>query len=259
MTETKKLTGVRYTPSEAQLDVRWTAANSKKHALLRNSDWTQLRDVYALLTPEQRLAWDGWRRRVRLTKASDFPTPSAFEEALSALSTKLPTDIVQTAVEVDPEVVRADRAEHIPHLTPLDEGTSINAQDAIWEMAQLALQTVAKKCHIFNIHTFSDQVAEATDLLVDVMTGDELDMRRYPLLNIVSIVTERDAVEVANDIITKQRRWSIATAYIQGVAERTLAQIDPTVHSSEHNRRLIMELDADIQEHIRSMEVVCGH
>lgn len=257
MNDVRRLAGkVRYTASDSQNDVRWAAAHSKKQTMLRSSDWTQLRDISSLLTPDQRLAWDGWRRRVRLTKADDYDSPDRFEEALTALGARLPADIIVTA-DGAPEANRTTTPGDVDALvSQIDEGTSINAEDAIWEIGHLATEIVARKLRILNRVTFTAQVNEAVEAVVDEMMSNEIEQRKYPLL---TMLTPNDPMQAARLILDRYHKWSVASTRIQVLVEQALDSVDSSAPASNNNKRLIVALDGDIQEFLKGLDTSSGH
>lgn len=244
MTEIKRMSNIKFTASATIDSIKWAMASERKKALLRESDWTQLRDVQLLFTSAQRLAWDGWRRRVRSIKSKDYQSPELFIQALESLASKLPSissdlDSPDRPVIVDGETV------------PLIEDTSISLDDAIWEMGRLALQVAMKRSGIIDSYTFGEQVSEAIEALTDdVLEDGKIDHQSYPLLYVMSQHTTSSIRDVATDIMNRRHTWLAHTTSIQCLIDKaaTDALTRGSDLTSDARRDILVTLDKEIQE-----------
>ena len=227
MSDPIKLTGnVKYTPSQTQIDVKWAGAHAKKKRLLESSDWTQLKDVHPLLTPAQQLAWDGWRRQVRMTRASNFATPEEFEVALTQLTVSLPTDRSVAA----PSTTRAP-------MSPESE-VSIDITDAIHELAETASKAIARAANIVNMHTLQDRVSEALDaiMLCKTTPEDEIDAAasgKFPILTAVRSLTRETLLQAASRTIDQYQFWLSRMAVLDSLTDYALRQAAESTATAE--------------------------
>lgn len=241
MTNIERITGVKYSASDTQTDVRWAAARSKRLSMLRGSDWTQLRDVYHLLTPQQRLAWEVWRRQVRSTKASLFSSPDDYEAALTSLSFKLPSEAT-----LQPDgLPSVDQQLYQHSAATLEEGMSISPTEAVYEIVHLATQTMTRKCGIVNVATVTERLAQASELLVATQTGGDTEPSSYPLIAAVAHFTDTPLYDVAESTMKRYQNWIAGMSSLEGMAEFALWQLTPTV-SEQDAKTVITWLDEQI-------------
>lgn len=215
-----RMTGVTFTPSSTQTDAMWAAARAKRALMLRNSDWTQLRDVYHTLSPETRTQWDIWRRTVRSIKAQQFTTPEEFSSALDNLHAHAPPGTTVDTVVDGPILVPADAADKAPISTPPPDLRQI-----VVESASIILAKCAANLGI-NTTTIGERVAEAADAQVEFLTEGQVDGTRYPICASIANALDTTVEEVAARTMTTYTRWIGVIATIESTMQRVLVELD---------------------------------
>lgn len=247
MSDIRRVDSPTFTPSAAQNEARWSAAKSKKAALLRSSDWSQLKDVYAQLTPEQRLNWDVYRRRLRAIKSENFATPEQYEAALTALNFHAPgEDVPHSNV---PEVAEP----------PAEDGVALSGPEAVTELIQLSSQALSRACGIINPLTFNERASQAMDAFVELTTQRELNRGKYPILDAIAEATHRSMTEVVNETLQRYQLWLTSSATLDALAELAMMQVSQDDVTTEQNKELIAALDAQIVSLIESAKASNGH
>lgn len=209
----EKRTGVSFTPSASQDGAKWAAARAKRLALLRNSDWTQLRDVYTNLTPEVRLAWDMWRQALRALNAKAFPTPEEFDTAIDALRLHVPSTFSVEALT--PEVAPP------PAATPTPPSSTYSAEEIV-SLAEDATRAITRRLGI-NALTFADLFSQATDGMLEMRYHDNFDSSRFPMVKAIADATGEPFNTVVNRIVKSYTSLATHSARVEAAMHQALA------------------------------------
>jgi hypothetical protein len=222
----KRLSGTSFTPSVSQSDAKWAAASSKRMTLLRNSDWTQLRDVHSTLSPEVRLAWDLWRQQLRSTKRKQFGTPEEFDTAIDALRLHVPSDLSAEPL-VAPPAPPATEAPKV--LIPESVPPSQVTRETIVMLAENAVLGVYRAMGV-NYLTLNERMVQAQEAYMDILSNSAIIAARYPMMVAIAESRKVSLKEAVSDTFATFARVASYVAQIESRMAVAILNYDAETH-----------------------------